>query len=186
MQCNSKKKSVVKFFRRSPGHLLQIPCQLFLQKIDKNFVIQLKKSSGNKIRVCIKSESAKVLQTLQSGLFEIKNQSHWAYKISLVFEQFIGMPKKPIQIMEEWKQSFEELTVGEIRSRCTGRRSWCIGRSRRIERHITMLITMCAAHIRVVAHWVVHPAYRANKQFCHCLRSHFPWVSPTNLAIVIE
>jgi len=70
-------------------------------KIAKSFIISVKKSSGNKIRVCIKSEVPKVLQTLQSGLLEIKNQSHWAYKIFLVFEKFIGMPKKPSQIVEE-------------------------------------------------------------------------------------
>jgi len=80
-------------------------------KIDKNFIIQLKESSGNKIRVCIKSERAKVLQTLQSGLFEIKNQSHWAYKIFLVFEKSIGMPKTSLSQATLWRNEnrvFEE------------------------------------------------------------------------------
>jgi len=54
----------------------------------------------------LKSESAKVLQTLQSGLFEIKNQSHWAYKIFVVFEQSIGMPKTSLGRVKLWRSEF--------------------------------------------------------------------------------
>ena len=78
--------SVVKFFKHNPSHLCQDPMPSIPAKNRQEIHHQSKNHKGNKNIVHLKSVK---IQTLESGFFQIKNQSlsyiryFWCFKQSI-------------------------------------------------------------------------------------------------------
>jgi len=88
------KKFSIDLFRRSHGLLFQIPCQLPLQKIAKNFIILVKKSKGKcEKQSCIKVWKSANTKTLQKWVHEKQKSKPTLYKIFSWRINVIWMPR---------------------------------------------------------------------------------------------